>query len=190
MQHPFAGILDAAPPEVTPADAPSPTAAVAASRRSFLGRAFAAAAGLVGAGLLAGRSAVAQAQSPGPPRGTAEPLPLDGNTAHVQPVQYTIVQPRSQGSSITQWPRYQHGDPRPTTYALGEEGSYSPPRYRPPRGRYTTYALGEEGSTVTTYALGEEGSYRPWRPPYHGGHYRPSPVTTYALGEEGGGWRW
>ena len=189
MLHPFAGILDAAAPEVTPAETSLP-ADGAASRRSFLGRAFAAAAGLMGAGLLAGRSAAAQAQSPAAPRGTAESLPLDGSAAHsVQPVQYTLVQPRSQGSSITQWPRYQHGDPRPTTYALGEEGSYSPPRYRPPRGRYTTYALGEEG-TATTYALGEEGGYRPWRPPYHGGYYRPSPVTTYALGEEGGGWRW
>jgi hypothetical protein len=152
VQHPFAGILqvdDAGRSPVADLNCdqgvPAPS-----SRRSFFRRALAAAAGVFGAGLLAGRGAAAQ---------------------------YTVIGPRGQESSITHWPRLQHGDRRITTYALGEEGSYRPPPSPPPR--YTTYALGEEG-------------HRHWPPYGGGGRYRPAPITTYALGEEGGGyhWRW
>jgi hypothetical protein len=155
MQHPFAGIVDCDPRHESPDDATvganGEDVRPSGSRRSFLERALAAAAGMLGAGFLAGRSAAAQ---------------------------YTVIRPRGQESSISHWPRHQYGAHRPTTYALGEEGSgYYPP---PPRQRFTTYALGEEGT------------YRPWRPRPGYGYYRPAPVTTYALGEEGSGgyWRW
>lgn len=82
------------------------------------------------------------------------------------------------------------GGGRYTTQAIGEEGGYYRPPYRQPP-QYTTYALGEEGAgswpprhwppryhrppRYTTYALGEEGAGWP----------RPPRYTTYALGEEG-----
>jgi hypothetical protein len=97
---------------------------------------------------------------------------------------------------------------RPTTLALGEEGSGRPPQGRGP----TTLALGEEsgqrqrrGGTPTTLAFGEESGNRlppsslPPLPPVP--DVPPVPpvpplptlaygeeggVTTYALGEEGG----
>ncbi len=98
--------------------------------------------------------------------------------------------------------RYNLGDRRSTTRAVGEEGAGGGATYpRMPRyttqavgeegGRYTTYATGEEGSggRVTTYAFGEEGAYyyMPARPPRSSWAPRPGSgtVTTFALGEEG-----
>jgi hypothetical protein len=143
MQHPFDGIIvDKAN---TPASVHQVNEPTSAGRRSFLTRLAAAVAGLFALNL--------------------------GASAEARDSYYSR---RWSGARGSQWNRgWSWRQPggwsrpgRPTTYAVGEEGS----------GRVTTYAIGEEGSgRVTTYAVGEEGS---------GGT-----VTTYAVGEEGSGSR-
>jgi hypothetical protein len=144
VQHPFDGII--VDQSNTPASADQVNESTSAGRRSFLARLAAAVAGLFAVNV--GASAEAR--------------------------EWYYSGRRWSGSRGSQWNRgWSWRRPgswsrprRPTTYAVGEEGS----------GRATTYAVGEEGSgRPTTYAVGEEGS---------GGT-----VTTYAVGEEGSGGR-
>jgi hypothetical protein len=141
MQHPFDGILGKT---ARPATAQEQPTGPRLTRRSLLGKLFAAA--------LGGAGAASVARASVPPGGAT-----------------TFALGEEGGVRVPPPPRL----PGVTTFALGEEGGPRPPRFpRPPR-RVTTLALGEEGGVVpppppppppppwwyTTYAVGEEGGY-------------------------------
>ena len=148
MQHPFEGVLAAAP-QATQAKT---------TRRSFFGKALGAVAALLGLG------AAASAQSRGR-RPTTLAFGEEGGSA-------TTYAWGEEGGVITTRALYEEGGwrPPPTTYAMFEEGGGWPspvaplppsirpiPPVRPP----TTLAIGEEGGV--TYAWAEAG----------GGYYYP-----------------
>lgn len=87
------------------------------------------------------------------------------------------------------------GNPRITTFAIGEEGDVTgPPKsvhppIQPPTNPITTHAVGEETTRpptnqITTYAVGEETQKPPTTLSYGMGEEGTRPATTMAVGEE------
>lgn len=99
----------------------------------------------------------------------------------------TLPQPPTGGNPTTTAVGEEHSVSPPTTYAVGEESqtTYS---YGEGPPQPTTYAVGEEGQPVyTTKAIGEEQQPNckiPQPTTQAIGEESTSPVTTYAVGEE------